>query len=132
MLQLSADSITTSHTTPETSAPSGSHVSPLGQKSTNESAKRSSHPQQIGLSLAGDINALALDSNNSQQKTSQQQSRTNQTISGNQSSGASNTNGNCAQSTSTNSNVAWQQTSPTPANGNVKTVPTENTAGGTM
>lgn len=132
MLQLSTDSITPSHTTAETNAPSGSHVSPLVQNSMNESSKRSSHPQQMGLGLAGDINALVLDSNNSQQKTSQQQSRTNQTASGNQNSGTSNTNGNCAQSASTNSNMTWQQTSPSPANGNVKTIPTENSAGETM
>lgn len=130
MRQLSADSITPIHTTPEASTPSGSHVSPLAQKPSNESAKRTVHSQQIG-NLVGDINALALDSNNSQQKTSQQQSRPNQTASGNQSSGPTNSNGNCAQPTSTNSNITWQQTSPTPANGNVKTISTENSAGET-
>lgn len=114
--QLSVDAIT-----PEASTPSGSHVSPLAQKPSNDATKRSGHSQQIG-NLVGDINVLALDSNNSQKKTSQQQSRGNQTASTNQNSGTtSNTNGNCAQPASAN----WQQT--TSPNGTVKTI--ENSAG---
>ncbi|XP_031639629.1 E3 ubiquitin-protein ligase SMURF1 [Contarinia nasturtii] len=98
--QLSADSITPSHTMAETSIPSGSHASPYAQTPTNEAAKRSLHPQQIG-NLVGDINALALDSYNSQQ------SRPNQNVG----SSSSNTNG---------TNVP--PTSPNTVNGNVKTV----------
>lgn len=85
----------------ETSTPSGSHVSPHAQ-----AAKRSMHPHQIG-NLASDMNALTLDSSNSQQ------SRPNQTVG----SSASNTNG---------TNV---QTSPNTVNGNVKTVANEFLAG---
>lgn len=140
--QLSADSITPSHTMPETSTPSGSHVSPLAQK-TNDSTKRA-HPtthnqqqqqqqqsqpiqKQMG-NLVADINALGLESNNSQPKGSQQQSRPNQTASNNQSIGntsTGNTNGNCTQPTSANN--SWQQqTSPSAANGTAKTITPDN------
>lgn len=127
--QLSADSITPTHTMAETSTPSGSQVNSHTQKPPNESAKRSGHlqqQQQIG-NLVGDINALALDSNNSQQKTtSQQQSRPNQTASGNQNNiGISTSNTNGTQQTPTN----WQQTSPNATNGNIKTISTENSTG---
>lgn len=146
MRQLSADSITPSHTAAEASTPGGSHVSPITHKSSNESSKqRSTHPTQPAQSqqmqkqlgnLVSDINSLALDSNNSQQKASQQQSRPNQTASGNQNidTSTSNTNGNSVQSTPppptpTNSNMAWPQTSPNAANGAVKTITTtENPA----
>lgn len=144
MRQLSADSITMSHTMAEAaSTPSGSHISLLN-KSTNESSKRAhatpnaQQPQQIQKQLGNvvsDINSLALENKNSQQKTSQQQNaRPNQTASGNQTTGIgtsnSNANGNCVQSISHSSNMTWQQTSPNTTNGTAKTPSTENNASG--
>ncbi|XP_055311962.1 E3 ubiquitin-protein ligase Smurf1 [Sitodiplosis mosellana] len=119
--QLSADSITPTHTMAETSTSSGSQVSQHTQVPPNESTKRSQHGQQIG-NLVGDMSAVALDSNNSQQKTSQQQSRPNQTTLGNQNIGTSTGNTNGTQQTQTN----WQQTSLNAANGNIKTISSEN------
>lgn len=123
MRQLSADSITPTQTMPETSTPSGSHVSPLTQKTT-ESSKRShsAHNQQQPVqkqmgNLVAEISALGLESN-SQQKTSQQLSRPNQTASNNQNMGTSSVNSTQPTSAST-----WQQTSPSTANG---TAATEN------
>lgn len=108
---------------PETSTPSGSHVSPLAQKST-ESSKRthSAHNQQQPVqkqmgNLVAEISTLGLESN-SQQKTSQQLSRPNQTASNNQNMGTSSVNN--AQPTSAST---WQQTSLSTANG---TAATEN------
>lgn len=125
MRQLSDDSITPTHTVGESSTSSGSQVNTHIQNPLNESAKRSLHLQQIG-NLVGDINALALDSNNSQQKTPQQQPRSNQTVSGNQNIGTSTSNTNGTPQTALN----WQQTSPNTVNGNIKTVnPSENSNG---
>lgn len=126
MRQLSDDSTTPTHTVGESSTPSGSsQVNTHIQNPINETAKRSLHLQQIG-NLVGDINALALDSNNSQQKTPQQQPRSNQTASGNQNIGTStsNTNGTTPQTA-----MNWQQNSPNTVNGNVKTVSSENSNG---
>lgn len=124
MRQLSADSITPTHTMEETSTPSGSHASPQTQIPANESSKRLLHGQPIG-NLVCDMNALALDGSNSQQKTTQQQSRPNQTFTSNQNIVTSTSNTNGIQQTPSN----WQQSNLNATNGNIKPNSSENSAG---
>lgn len=123
------------------------HPTHNSQSQHQQQQQQQQMQKQLG-NLVSDINALALDNNSSQSKASQQQhqqqqqqqSRSNQAAAGNNQQnpvtpGAGgntngNGNGNCIQtSTSTPSNMVWQQTSPNATNGSVKLISTENTAG---